>query len=205
MEHLEKLISYLLKTVNLGKLPLGWNEINSNIKEISKKINISNALKLILSTNGSVTRALEVLSGNKICVETKFQYISKLNGDSNSKFKFLKLNLEDEVNFREVWLTDGKKKFTFALSLTPIKRLQEEFKEDLLKADIPIGKLLEKYNLECRREIYVIDTVKYGILKNAGVEWNNLSDDIDIPYRTYYIISNCDILMAIVEFFHPEI
>ena len=41
----------------------------------------------------------------------------------------------------------------YAVSDTPISRLSPEFKDDLMKADIPIGKIISRHRIEARREI----------------------------------------------------
>ena len=41
----------------------------------------------------------------------------------------------------------------YAISHTPVRRLSPDFKDDLMKADIPIGKIIRQHNIEARREI----------------------------------------------------
>ena len=44
-----------------------------------------------------------------------------------------------------------------AVSYIRLSRLDNEFREDLIRADIPIGRILKKHRIESRREIEVID------------------------------------------------
>ena len=37
-----------------------------------------------------------------------------------------------------------------------MERLENDFKEDLIRADIPIGRILKKHKIESRREIKTI-------------------------------------------------
>lgn len=205
MEHSRLFMKQFLKFIKLGNYPLSWEQINEQIKNVSNEAGISNALKLIMTSTGSVTQALEVLSGNEIKVETRFQQVYPINGNSSSLLSFLSLNEGDRLNLREVWLSDDNNKYAFAVSLTPIKRLAPPFKEDLMKADVPIGKLLRKYDLECRREIYQISSINYSHLMDLEFKWDNLSKETKIPYRIYNIICDKSVLMCIMEFFHPKL
>jgi len=221
--HIKNIIRNFFKFIKFGDKSLTWDKINEKIKEIAKKINISNSLKLILSSTGSVTKSLEILSENPIHVETRFQRIANLSNfltdhnntnhlrvESNENeflklLKLLNISSNDELNFREVWLRDINQKYVFAISLVPIKYLKDEFKEDLIRADIPIGKLIHKYKIECRREIFHISLIQYSHLKELNVEWDDLNKNSLVPYRVYNIINSGEILMTILEFFHPQI
>jgi chorismate-pyruvate lyase len=205
IEHIKKIQNNFLQFIELGKSALQWDDINSELKLVTKKIKISNTLKLILTSTGSVTKALEILSENPIYVKTIFQNIGDLEIQHTDLLHLLKLNVGEPCNFREVWLTDNHKNYVFSISLTPLKYLKNEFKEDLIRADIPIGKLIEMHHIECRREIFNISTIEYIKMKNLGIIWEDLEDTAVVPYRMYNIISEGNILMCILEFFHPQI
>jgi chorismate-pyruvate lyase len=205
VEHLKKIQNKFLQLIDLGKSALEWDDINSELKAVTKKIKISNALKLILTSTGSVTKALEILSEKPILIRTFYQYIANIQDSQTELLRLLKLDVGDACNFREVWLTDNTKNYVFSMSLTPIKYLKPEFKEDLIRADIPIGKLIEIHHIECRREIFNISTFEYKRLKELGIIWEDLKDNALVPYRTYNIISEGNIIMCILEFFHPMI
>ncbi|MBD3350650.1 MAG: DUF98 domain-containing protein [Candidatus Lokiarchaeota archaeon] len=206
MEHISKVTNNLLKIVELGDKSLDWDAINQRIKEMCEILDISDALKLILTSTGSVTKALEVLSGNNVMIKTIFQKIAPIASEHQRLINALNLKPKDKLNFREVWLTDNNRNYVFALSLTPIKRLDPLFEEDLIKADVPIGRLLDKYNLECRREIFTISSMQYKHLMKIGIDWNDhLKQDQAVPYRVYNIIKQNQVIMVILEFFHPNI
>ena len=61
----------------------------------------------------------------------------------------------DTVNHRVVVI--GNRNLIHAVSYIPLSRLDDEFREDLIRADIPIGRILKKHRIESRREIEVID------------------------------------------------
>ena len=69
-------------------------------------------------------------------------------------------------------------------------------KDDLVRADIPIGRILKKYNAETRREINTIQIEKPS---DKLKELYNTEEDF--LARDYTIIMNGEILMWIKEFF----
>jgi chorismate-pyruvate lyase len=166
------------------------------LKEISELENkgheLSNTQKILLTTDGSVTTILDVLNG-KIAIKTIIQRFEK----ANSKIaEILGLEENEEVNYRVALMHKDNKPLIHAISYTPLKRLEKEIKEDLIKADIPIGRILRKYNIESRREI-----------ENIGVEPKNqelselFNSDVDLLTREYVIIRDNEKLIWIKETF----
>ena len=69
-------------------------------------------------------------------------------------------------------------------------------KNDLIRADTPIGRILKNYNVESRREINVIQ------IEKASDKLKELyKTEEDFLTRDYTIINNGEILMWIKEFF----
>src|SRR5574344_416988 len=91
---------------------------------------------------------------------------------------------------------NNNKPLIYAISYIPLKRLHDNFKSDLIRADIPIGRILRKYNMESRREIKTIEVEK----SNKKLE-KIYGTSEDILTRTYTIIHKGEILMWIKEFF----
>jgi len=136
--------------------------------------------KILAVTNGSVTQILEIITSGPVRINTVSQEVKEAGGIAKS----LGVSEADEVNFREVEITDQEGNILVnAKSWTPLKRLEPGFKEDLMKADVPIGKLLIKHRIEARRE-----------LVDAWVEEGKVK-------RVYNIIRNGEVLMRIEERF----
>ncbi len=145
--------------------------------------------KILLTTDGSITTILEAITGETINVETVEQKV--VQADS-SIAELLNIGIGDQVNYRMVNLKAGEYIVAHAISYTPLKRLKESFREDLMKADLPIGKIIKKHQLEVRREI------------NWGkIDKNELTifHEDRILSRNYNIIHDGDILINITEYF----
>ena len=172
-------------------------EINTNIlNEIAKleKIHgkLSNTQKILLATDGSVTTILDVLNG-KISIKTIIQQFEKADDEIA---KLLNINVNEDVNYRVVLMHKDNKPLIHAISYIPLERLDENFKKDLIMADMPIGRILRKYNIESRRE------VKNVAIENTNSELKKIfKTDVNLLSRDYNIIRNDEVLIWIKETF----
>lgn len=162
---------------------------------LQEKVTLSPTHKILLTTDGSITRILEALTGNSIKVETEIQEIVFADSIIANK---LKIPEGDEVNFREVDLLAGEKMLVHATSLTPVARLKPGFKEAIMKKDVPIGKIMEKLNIEARRELVDFDVIKAD---EKMAERFNIKKGSYLLTREYKIICENEILMNISEVF----
>ncbi|KZX10637.1 chorismate lyase [Methanobrevibacter filiformis] len=161
----------------------------------NENIKLSNTQKILLATDGSVTTILDVLNG-KIAIKTLIQEFRKATSEIAN---LLNINEGEDVNFRVVLMYKDDKPLIHAISYIPIKRLDENFKKDLIGADIPIGRILRKYNVESRREI-----------KNVSIEPTNndftelFKTDAELLTRDYVIIRYGEVLIWIKETFPTD-
>ena len=159
-------------------------------------LKLSKAQRLLLVTDGSVTTLLEVLTGKPIGVTTLLQQVVEADAE---RARVLDVEEGDELNYRVVVLKndDDDQPLIYAESYTPIARLQEEFRDDLMKADIPIGRIMNQRKIESRREIRRIETI-------CNEELNELfgvAQNVPLLSRTYDIISHDTVLIRITETF----
>ena len=172
--------------------------MNVNVMEKIKKVeqntgNLSSAQKILLATDGSVTTILDVLKGH-INVKTLTQEFRYADEESAQE---LGIANGETINYRTVIMSHvPENPLIHAISLTPIKRLDRAFKEDLLKADIPIGRILKKYNIESRREVTHIGAER----PNEELKMIFKTDSMMLS-RTYNIIYHDEVLIWIKETF----
>lgn len=152
-----------------------------------KRPDIPACLRICAGTDGSVTQLLEVLTGKTVVVKTLEQSVIKATPDTA---KLLGVDVGDEVNSRLVTLDAGGIIYVLAKSLAPIKRMPQAVRDDLMKADIPIGRILREHKLETRRDILKMEIVRQDFFGNVPV----LS-------REYRIIYENKVLMWINECF----
>ena len=179
-------------------MTLEKNEANRSliekIQDLETKHNkqFSNTQKILLTTDGSITAILDVLYG-KITLTTLDQHFEDADGDHA---KLVNVNEGEEINFREVIMHRNGKPLIYAISHIPLKRCSKEGCADLIRADIPIGRILKNYNIESRREI-----------RNIFIEKPNdtlkelFKTDEDMLARDYVIIHHDEVLMWIKEVF----
>lgn len=150
------------------------------LKKLEKEKKLSLIERILAVTNGSVTQILEVYTGAPVRIKTLNQEVKEAGIVANQ----LGVAKSDLVNFREVEILDTNGKLLMiAKSWTPLKRLEPAFRDDLMKADVPIGKLLLKHKIEVMRE-----------LLDARVESGKVE-------RTYNIIRKDVVLMRVNERF----
>lgn len=159
------------------------------------KIPLSPLQKILLTTDGSVTKILEAVRGEEILVQTEKQKVIKAG---KKIAKLLEIKEGEKVNYRVVNLQDSKAVLVHAISYTPLKRLEKEFREDVMKKDIPIGKILARLRIEVRREIKNFGSLKANekLSRLFGIPTNAL-----LLKRNYNIIHRNRILLNITEIF----
>lgn len=113
---------------------------------------LSPVQKMLLGTDGSVTSLLEVITGDEVGIETLDQKVVKADSTVASE---LNIGIGDPVNYRIVKLKNSRTGETliYAVSYTPLNRLEPRFRDDLMRADIPIGVILQRHRIESRRDI----------------------------------------------------
>jgi len=113
---------------------------------------LSRVQKILLLTDGSVTALLEAIAGAEVTITTLVQEVVPA---SRETARNLDVREGSGVNHRVVELKNSQtgEVLIAAVSDTPLERLEPEFRQDLMRADIPIGKILKKHAIESRREI----------------------------------------------------
>jgi chorismate-pyruvate lyase len=163
----------------------GINKIENTIGELSS------TQKILLTTDGSVTAILDVLKGY-VNINTLVQEFIPADKEMARN---LNIKEGDTVNYRVV-VIKSKTPLIYAISLVPLQRLDNDFKEDLIRADIPIGRILKKHNIESRREIKSVFT------EDASEELKEIfKSNSPLLNRTYNIIHNGEILIWLKEMF----
>lgn len=158
---------------------------------------LSPVQKMLLGTDGSVTNLLEVITAGQIEIETLVQ---KVMPADEAVARELQINPGEEVNFRIVLLKKkaSREALVYAVSHTPLKRLDASFKDDLTRADIPIGVILKKHHIESRRDI--TSTAFSSAAEEHCRAFGVFSREIMLS-RSYRIIRHGQPLISIQETF----
>jgi beta-ribofuranosylaminobenzene 5'-phosphate synthase len=128
-------------------------DIAQAIRDIEAQVGrVSPVQKFLLGTDGSVTQLLESVTGKKVVIRTLVREIVPADRAAAGN---LSIAEGDPVNHRivEIKTEENGEVLIYAISDTPVNRLSPEFKDDLMKADIPIGKIIKQHHIEARREI----------------------------------------------------
>ena len=167
-------------------------KIFEGIKLIEKELgSLSSAQKILLATDGSVTTILDVLKGH-VNIRTLVQEFREADEEAAD---LLDIQVGDTINYRVV-VIEGEEPLIYAVSMIPLERLDNDFKEDLIRADIPIGRILRKHNIESRREIKTV-SLEEGEAEMVDIFKNN----VPMLKRTYNIIHKDQVLIWLMETF----
>src|SRR5665648_93757 len=142
-------------------------------------------LRICAGTDGSVTYLLEIMTLGAVVVNTLSQEVVQADGWMAG---ILGISEGERVNDRRVSLSAGGIEYVQARSLTPFSKMPAGVENDLMRADIPIGKILQKWKIESRR---VIDSI----------ELENVDGSVPELVRRYRIIHGDTTLMWIEERF----
>lgn len=178
--------------------PLTADEISERIQEIEQRIGrLSPMQKILIGTDGSVTTLLEMVTGHPVSITTRVQEV--VTADRRTAAA-LEIEPGDEVNHRVVELKDSVtgEVLIYAVSCTPLQRLAPEFRQDLMRADIPIGRILRHHRIESRREITDARVIKAGTDLARTFKVHRYESMLS---RRYRIIHREEPLIAIEEVF----
>jgi len=168
-------------------------QLKKTLKDIEKEIHITPFLRALLLTDGSITTLLEAFKSCEIKITGLKQKIVEADEKLSEE---LNINPGEMINEREVILSAEQKPLVYAKSYAVILRLDICAKNDILKTNAPIGKILKKHKVETHREIQEI-----GIKSDAEIaKILNLNNN-KILFRIYLIIHKNMPLMKIEEYF----
>ena len=154
------------------------------------KLDLPTCLRICAGTDGSVTHLLELMTKKHVSVETEQQHITRADDEIAG---LLDIPVGEQVNERTVLLRAGGVAYVYARSLAPIRQMPEGMEEDLMRADIPIGRIMQAHNIESRREI-----VEIGVL---NLKSSAFGKDCTVLSRIYRIIHDKKTLIWINEMF----
>ncbi|MCL7411892.1 MAG: chorismate pyruvate-lyase family protein [Methanosarcinaceae archaeon] len=160
--------------------------MNTDFLDQLRKFDIPTCLRVCAGTDGSVTFLLEIMTRHDVTVVTEDQHQVPADDSMASLFD---IDVGDDVNCRIVTLVADGVPYVYAKSLAPIDRMPETVRQDMMRADIPIGKILREHDIETRRDFDIIEMVKGASL--FGCE--------SVLSRSYRIVHNGDVLMWINE------
>ena len=158
---------------------------------------LSTFQRILLTTDGTVTDILEAYLFEQIRVVKLSEELIAIAQAIPS----LELKQGTEVILRKILLQGkiSRRNFIYAESIIVPERLEENFRDELLKTKTPIGKIWLEHKVETFKEI--LDSGKEqanGLSSHFTIESGE-----NILFRTYRVISNRKSVMMITEKF-PE-
>ena len=173
-------------------------DIKESFSAIERAVgHLSPVQKFLLGTDGSVTHLLEAVTGHPVAVSTLVQNVVAADAAAAER---LGIRAGELINHRVVELknADTGDVLMYAVSDTPLSRLSPEFKDDLMRADIQIGKIISRHRIEARREILSARVAPAG---DTTAPLFSIARDEPLLSRDYRIIHKGEPLIYITEQF----
>lgn len=149
--------------------------------------------RILLTTDGTLTKILEAYLFEPIQIVKLSEGIVSITKDLLP----LNLNIGNQIIERKI-LLQGKisqRNLIYAESILALERLDKNFKDELLKSKIPMGKLWLEYKIETFKEI--IDSSKESA-ENLSNYFKIAKEDKMLS-RTYRVFSNRQPIIMITE------
>ncbi|MEM9008618.1 MAG: chorismate pyruvate-lyase family protein [Cyanobacteria bacterium P01_F01_bin.86] len=158
---------------------------------------LSTFQRILLTTDGTVTHMLEAYLYEQIQVVKLSEKLISLSQD----IPLMDLKQGTDVISRRILLRGriSRRNFIYAESIIVPERLDEAFRDELLKTKTPIGKIWFEKKVETFKEI--VDSGKEPA--NVLANYFSIQPEEEMLFRTYFVISNRQPTMMITEKF-PE-
>ncbi len=159
---------------------------------------LSTFQRILLTTDGTVTDMLESYFSEQIQLIKLSETLKPIAQD----IPVMQLKKGTEVIDREILLRGriSRKNYIYAESIVVIERLDEDFRNELLKTKTPIGKLWLEHRIESFKEI--VDSGKEPAPEKLA-HYFRIEPNINLLFRTYCVLTNRQATMMITEKF-PE-
>ena len=186
----------MIKTTDIHQLRLGLLKNKLAPNSINPSL-LSTFQKIILTTDGTLTELLEIYLHEKL----KIIKLDEKTIPVKEDIPALEIKAGHRIISRKI-LLQGKishSNWIYAESLIVPDRLDEVFRERLIKTQEPIGRLWVERRMETFKEI--IDTERQ--IAGDLAEYFLIQPEARLLSRTYRVFSNQQIIMMITEKF-PE-
>jgi len=159
---------------------------------------LSTFQRILLTTDGTVTDMLESYFYEPIQLIKLSETLKPVAQD----IPVMYLKKGTEVIDREILLRGriSRKNYIYAESIVVIERLDEDFRNELLKTKTPIGKLWLEHRIESFKEI--VDSGKEPAHEKLA-HYFRIEQNTNLLFRSYCVFTNRQATMMITEKF-PE-
>ena len=171
-----------------------WN-LDSFLKHYTKSDG-DPAFRLIIASDGTITRTLQVLHLCPIDLEVREQ--SKVHLDPDIA-KYLEISDPQKVISRKVWLKKAHQRLLYASTILAFSQRDQKILKEILLKEKPLGLLLEEYHLPSLK-----DKLTIGRLVHPGIaEGLGLAAATELWARHYRLTIQDRIRASVLEVFSP--
>jgi chorismate-pyruvate lyase len=154
---------------------------------------------MFLVSDGTLTDLLEAAVREPIALKKLAVSVSV----AKTSVEAINVVAGDRIMERKILLygTTSVRNYIYAETLLAVDRLPQQFGNDLVALDAPLGRLWSEHRLETRKELLRVSRVAAGDL----AQHFSVSSVSDLLIRKYRLISGGKPIMAITEYFPAEL
>jgi beta-ribofuranosylaminobenzene 5'-phosphate synthase len=168
------------------------------LEKLAERVELRPLHRILLTTDGSITRILEAVELCPVEVEAVLQEVVKAEPEIAA---LLRIRAGEEVNHRVVNLLSRRRVLVRACSYAALSRLEPKFREQVMRAEKPIGRIMAELQVESRREVLDFSVVEAN-RELAGVF--GIAEGSLLLERRYLVVRHSQPLLYIVERFPHE-
>jgi chorismate-pyruvate lyase len=185
------------RVIALATASIAWKTLEEFLAEADPLV-IPPVLRLLLTSDGSMTTALEALRAGRVSVEVVRQGEESIDDDTAQR---LGVSPRQTAVSRHVWLTHAGERLLYAVSVLPMESLAPEVATEIRRGIEPLGRLFDTTNRAVIR-----DGLRIGRLHNP-----ELADAFGVDpgehlwCRAYRLAVERTLTASIVEVFSPRL
>ncbi len=185
------------RVIALATTSIAWKTLEEFLADIDP-LEVPSVLRLLLTSDGSMTTALEALRAGRISVEVVRQGEESIDDDTARR---LEVSPHQPAVSRHVWLTHAGERLLYAVSVLPVESLAPGVATEIRRGIEPLGRLFDTGSRAVIR-----DGLRIGRLHNPDLANAFGTDPADLLWcRAYRLAVERTLTASIVEVFSPRL
>jgi len=162
------------------------------------KFELDDTSRLILSSNGSLTRLLRAFSLSEVAFKVERQILTSIDKETAG---FLDTVASQPAISRDVWMGCEQRQLVFATCIISVSEMGRELYDEITRQEKPLGALISEYNLHALKEKF-----SFGLVKSPQIAAQlDFSHGQNFWARFYKLSAEGGLLAKVFEVFSPEL
>lgn len=185
------------RVIALATASIAWKTLEEFLAE-ADSLDVPTVLRLLLTSDGSMTTALEALRVGRVSVEVVRQGEESIDDDTARR---LGVSVRQTAVARHVWLTHAGERLLYAVSVLPLESLAPKVATEIRRGIEPLGRLFDT-----KSRAVIRDDLRIGRHHNPDLAKAFGVDPADLLWcRAYRLAVEGTLTASIVEVLSPRL